>query len=196
MKVTSSSFIKSAVKPESYPEHELPEIAFIGKSNVGKSSLINRLLNRKSLAKASSTPGKTRLINFFLVNRKMVFVDLPGYGYAKVAKSEKNSWKKMIEDYFICSPRLKGAVFLQDIRREFSEPDRVMLDFLDRRKIPYVIVLTKSDKFSRNRQIARVGELKRFFSKMTISPVPVSSHSGSGIEELWTDIVDFAGEMG
>lgn len=190
MKIISAEFVKSAVRPDGYPDLDLPEIAFVGRSNTGKSSLINRLLNRKSLAKTSSTPGKTRLINFFLINKKIVFVDLPGYGYAKVSKSERGRWGKMAGDYFSSSRRIKGVVLLHDIRRDQNERDRVMLDMLSRFGKPVIYVLTKADKFSRNGRMKRAREIERELQHVAAGPIIFSATAKLGMDELWGAITD------
>jgi len=196
MKITSSEFIASAVKPDGFPGLGFPEIAFVGKSNVGKSSLINKLLNRRALAKTSSTPGKTRLINFFLINRNLVFVDLPGYGYAKVSKTERSRWDRMMADYFSHSAKLKGVVCLQDIRRDQTETDRQMISLLSKHGIPLIMVLTKSDKFSRNQRIKRIKEIERDLPQPGVALIPLSTLSGDGLEALWQAIIDAVGEEG
>lgn len=161
---------------------------------MGKSSLINKLLNRKGLAKTSSTPGKTRLINFFLINEDLVFVDLPGYGYAKVSKTERNSWIKMIDRYLSTSTKLKATVLIQDIRRDQVDMDRAMIELLRRYDIPVVLVLTKADKFSRNQQIKRINEIKKAQPLGWAEMIPFSSTSGLGKDELWESLVKLIGD--
>jgi GTP-binding protein len=155
MKITSAEFIKSAVWPPQYPQATLPEIAFVGRSNVGKSSLINTLVGRKNLAKTSNTPGRTQLINFFAINEKVSFVDLPGYGFAKVAQSVKKDWGDMIEAYLRERLNLALVVFILDIRRDPSVDDLALRDWLEHYRIPYVYILTKVDKLSNNQAIAQ-----------------------------------------
>ena len=145
MKITKTEFIKSATQVSQYPLPILPEIAFAGRSNVGKSSLINALLGRKNLAKTSNTPGRTQLINFFTINDKMSFVDLPGYGFAKVARSVKENWGEMIEAYLRQRTNLALVVLILDIRRVPNEDDLSLRDWLDHYRIPYLYVLTKRD---------------------------------------------------
>lgn len=193
MKINSSEFIKSAVKPDDFPELNIPEIAFVGRSNVGKSSLINKLLSRRSLAKTSSTPGKTRLINFFLINNDFAFVDLPGYGYAKVSKSERSQWGKMMETYFSIRKELKGVVLLQDIRRDRAEADDQMREILTRYNIPIISVLTKADKFSNNQRIKRLKEIEKGLPTSALKSIPFSATSGLGLESLWSSIADVMG---
>ncbi len=151
MKITNSEFITSAVKPADYPAGELPEVALAGRSNVGKSSLLNNLVGRRGLARTSNTPGRTRLINFFLVNGLFRLVDLPGYGYAKVPMSERKSWQKMVESYLNTRENLRGAVLLVDSRHPPTALDAQMHNWLVHYVIPYVVVATKADKLSRSR---------------------------------------------
>jgi GTP-binding protein len=161
MKIKYSNFITSATKPSQYPIHHLPEIAFIGKSNVGKSSLINMLLNRKKLAKVSSTPGKTTLINFFDVSGEISFVDLPGYGYASRSKKEQQRWGVMIETYLSIRENLILFFLLLDIRRIPSENDLQILTWLKSYTKNFAIILTKSDKLNqkeKNKQIKKISE--------------------------------------
>jgi len=141
--IKSAEFVTSAVKPSQYPPAVLPEIAFAGRSNVGKSSLINTLVNRKRLVKTSSTPGRTQLINFFNINEKFSFVDIPGYGYAKVPASVKKKWGPMIETYITTRKTLKGVVLIMDLRRTPGPEEMNMLDWLNHYDIPSVPVLTK-----------------------------------------------------
>jgi GTP-binding protein len=155
MKIISAEFIKSAVWPPQYPPATLPEIAFVGRSNVGKSSLINTLVGRKNLAKTSNTPGRTQLINFFTINEKVSFVDLPGYGFAKVAQSVKKDWGDMIEAYLRERLSLALVVFILDIRRDPSADDLALRDWLAHYRIPYIYILTKADKLSNNQAIAQ-----------------------------------------
>jgi len=150
VKISSARFVKSATQPDDFPRDHKPEIAFCGRSNVGKSSLLNVLINFRGLARTSSSPGRTQLINFFLVNERIYFVDLPGYGFAKVPKAVKENWRQMIEDYLVDREQLKLAVLLVDSRRPPTESDAIMKRWLDHHQIPSVIILTKADKISRN----------------------------------------------
>lgn len=185
MKIKTAEFVKSAVKPVDYPELGLSEIAFVGRSNVGKSSLINRLLNRRALAKTSSTPGKTRLINYFLINGDMLFVDLPGYGYAKISKSERESLGKMVEKYLSTSKELKMVAVLQDMRREQTEMDRTMIDLIRHYGIPVLLIYTKADKFSNNQRIQRLKKLGTSLTPIDFGPISFSSSTGAGREKVW-----------
>ncbi|MBF0199970.1 MAG: YihA family ribosome biogenesis GTP-binding protein [Desulfamplus sp.] len=152
MIIKQAEFIKSAVKPSQFPEPQLPEVAFAGRSNVGKSSLINTLVNRKNLVKTSSRPGCTQLINFFNINSSAFFVDLPGYGYAKVSKKIRAQWGPMVERYLDVRPNLLGVLLLIDIRREPRQEEFDLLGRLQIRGIPALIVLTKADKLSKTKQ--------------------------------------------
>lgn len=143
------------------PETNLPEVAFAGRSNVGKSSLLNRLVKRKAFARVSRTPGRTREINFFLVNNQFVLADLPGYGYAKISKERKAEWRPLLEGYLGGTTRLAGVVQLLDIRREPSDDDVSMLDFLAKLEIPTIVVLTKIDKLSSGAVAGRANEIVR-----------------------------------
>ncbi|MGI6587135.1 MAG: ribosome biogenesis GTP-binding protein YihA/YsxC [Lutisporaceae bacterium] len=186
MIIKNCRFIKSAVLQDQYPELNLPEIAFSGRSNVGKSSLINSLLGRKKLVKTSSSPGKTRLINFFLVNDRLVLVDLPGYGYAAVSKSQKQAWRKMIEDYLRFRENLENVVLLVDIRHEPTADDKLMYDFLKYYKGSVIIVATKMDKINRSSVSKNLNIIKQ---KLGVGPndilIPYSSRTHTGREELW-----------
>lgn len=160
MKINTSEFVTSAVKKTQYPKDRRNEFAFVGRSNVGKSSIINTLVNRRGLAKVSGTPGKTRLVNFFIINNDFYLVDLPGYGYAKVSKSEKDNWGEVIETYLTDRDVLKRIVLLVDSRHKPSNEDIKMLDWIRYYEYKYIIVATKSDKlkkseFSKNEKIIR-----------------------------------------
>jgi len=166
------------------PDSPLPEVAFAGRSNVGKSSLLNSLVRRKSFARVSRTPGRTREINFFRINNGFVLVDLPGYGYARVSKEKKSEWRPMIESYLRRTTQLRGIVLLLDIRREPSEDDRAMLDFLAEVEVPTIVALTKTDKLSKAAARERVGEITRALALETEQIIPFSAHTGEGRLEL------------
>jgi len=166
------------------PDSLLPEVAFAGRSNVGKSSLLNSLVRRKSFARVSRTPGRTREINFFRINNGFVLVDLPGYGYARVSKEKKSAWRPMIESYLRRTTQLRGIVLLLDIRREPSEDDRAMLDFLAEVEVPTIVALTKTDKLSKAAAQARAGEIARALALDTEQIIPFSAHTGEGRVEL------------
>jgi GTP-binding protein len=166
------------------PDSTLPEVAFAGRSNVGKSSLLNTLVGRRKLARVSKTPGRTREINFFRVNDAFVLVDLPGYGYAKIAKERKADWKPLIESYLKLTPQLRGIVLLLDIRREPSDDDRAMLDFLSEVEIPTIVAVTKSDKLTRSAVDAQVSALAKSVGLAEDQVIPFSSRTGAGRAEL------------
>jgi GTP-binding protein len=166
------------------PTNELPEVAFAGRSNVGKSSLLNRLVRRKAFARVSNTPGRTREINFFKVNNRFVLADLPGYGYAKIAKSRKAEWLPLIEGYLRVSPALRGVVQLLDVRHDPSEEDLQMLDFLADIGAPTIVVLTKIDKL-RPRQIAeRVHAIAVALRLEDDQMIPFSAETNEGRDDL------------
>jgi len=169
MIIKSATFIKSAVKPSHYPPEGLPEIAFAGRSNVGKSTLINTLVNRKHLVKTSSTPGRTQLLNFFDINERLVFVDLPGYGYAKVPGRVKKEWGRMIETYLSTRSTLKGVVLILDIRRKPREEENNFIAWFHQQGIPAVLILTKADKLSKTKQKKQITAIQNELS-VTESP--------------------------
>ena len=171
------------------PETSLPEIAFAGRSNVGKSSLLNSLVRRKSFARVSRTPGRTREINFVRINDGFVLVDLPGYGYARISKERQAEWRPLIESYLRRTTQLRGIVLLLDIRREPSDDDRAMLDFLAQLEVPTLVALTKTDKLTKNAAKARVGEISRALLLEQDQVIPFSAHSGEGRVELLEAIV-------
>jgi GTP-binding protein len=183
--IKSAEFVTSAVKPSQYPPAVLPEIAFAGRSNVGKSSLINTLVNRKRLVKTSSTPGRTQLINFFNINEKFSFVDIPGYGYAKVPASVKKKWGPMIETYITTRNTLKGVVLIMDVRRIPGPEEMNMLDWLNHYDIPSVPVLTKSDKLSKTRQQKQLEEIANTLSADKNNLILFSAKSRQGKDEVW-----------
>ena len=191
MKVVSASFVKSAVRPEDYPRDRRPEVAFAGRSNVGKSTLLIALLNRKGLAKTSKTPGKTRTVNFFDVNGKIYFVDLPGYGFAKVSKSMQAAWRNTITGYLIDRTPLRLAVHLIDARHPPTPRDLELLALLDEARVPTVIVATKVDKLNRSER-DRLD--KTFRNQLDLDDdaliIPLSSITGEGRQALWNVIHD------
>ena len=166
------------------PESELPEIAFAGRSNVGKSSLLNKLVGRKSLARVSKTPGRTREINFFRVNDSFVLADLPGYGYARVSKERKAEWRPLLEGYLAKTPQLAGVVQLLDIRREPSEDDVAMLDLLAELEMPAIVVLTKCDKLSRKAATDRAEAIARELELDADQMIRFSVVTGEGRDDL------------
>jgi len=183
--IKSAEFVTSAVKPSQYPPAVLPEIAFAGRSNVGKSSLINTLVNRKRLVKTSSTPGRTQLINFFNINEEFTFVDIPGYGYANVPASVKKNWGPMIETYITTRKTLKGVILIMDIRRTPGPEEMNMLDWLNHHGIPSIPVLTKSDKLSKTRQQKQLKEISNTLSADKNNFILFSAKSRQGKDEVW-----------
>ena len=178
MKISSARFVKSATQPDDFPRDQRPEIAFCGRSNIGKSSLLNTLTDAHGLARTSSSPGRTQTINFFLIDDRTYFVDLPGYGYAKVPKVVKEKWGGMIEGYLRDRDQLKLALMLVDSRMRPMESDVMMKKWLDHHEIPNAVVLTKIDKISRNQlnQALRTGA--RMLNTKEIIPFSAVTHSG------------------
>ncbi len=193
MIIRSADFVTSAGKPPEYPPADLPEVAFAGRSNVGKSSLINTLANRKKLARASSDPGRTRRLNFFAINDNLRFVDLPGYGYAKVSKSERESWGKMVETYLDERENLAAVVVIVDPRREPGVEERDLLAWLADRGIRSVEAVTKTDKLSGNER--RQAKAKMAVALMTAPDhvILFSSKTGLGRDEMWRALAEAAG---
>jgi GTP-binding protein len=183
MKILSAEFVTSAARPEKFPADGKPEVAFAGRSNVGKSSLINAVLNRKSLVKTSSTPGKTQLINFFLINKAFYCVDLPGYGYAKAPRALVDAWAPMIEGYLKGSPELRAVVVLLDIRREPDDRDRRLIKWLQHYDIPAFYVLTKADKVKRQEAMKAQRDVAARLG-LAMPPLLTSVKSGQGNSEL------------
>jgi GTP-binding protein len=196
MKIHQTTFIKSATKPAEYPAPELPEIAFAGRSNVGKSSLINVMVERKGLVRTSSTPGRTQLINFFEVkgaDSSLTLVDLPGYGYAKVPLDVKRQWGPMMERYLSIRDTLKGVVLILDIRREPAEGDLQMLSWLQAYGRTPIVVLTKCDKLTKNeraRQIRLISETIGISKELLFV---FSALSKEGRDQIWQRIIEVAG---
>ncbi|MDP7417865.1 MAG: ribosome biogenesis GTP-binding protein YihA/YsxC [Desulfobacterales bacterium] len=190
MIITSAHFVTSAVQSPQYPSGILPEIAFSGRSNVGKSSLINTLLNRKHLVKTSSTPGRTRLINFFEINASFLFVDLPGYGYAKVPISEKKKWRPMIETYLSTRKTLKGVILVLDIRRVPGQKEHQFIDWLCHFNIPKMLVITKSDKLSKPNRIKNRKSIAESLSVDENELTLFSAKSRLGKDDVWEGITN------
>jgi len=188
MRLINFKFIKSASKPTEFLMDELPQIAIVGRSNVGKSSLINMLANNKNMAKTSSLPGRTRLVNYFEVNKQFYLVDLPGYGFAKASKEQKNTWDAVLDNYFNNTHNLKLVLVLVDSRHLPSDLDVMMINYLVDREIPYKIVLTKIDKLSKsdlNNNIKKISDYIRHSKDVMIS---TSADKKKGVEEIATAI--------
>lgn len=191
MKVKSAEFYSACVLPSQFPEGNRPEIAFVGRSNVGKSSLINKLLNRSNLARTSSQPGKTRALNYYLINDSFFFVDLPGYGYAKVSKAERQKWGTLIEGFLKNRKQLILVIQLIDVRHKPTQDDCLMMDWFEYHKTPVVVAATKSDKLSRSQLLKNVSALKGFFNYENLMVLPFSAVTGQGVDELWSVIEAF-----
>lgn len=192
MKVKSADIVISAVKPEQYPEQDLPEFALAGRSNVGKSSFINKILNRKSLARTSSKPGKTQTLNFYLINEEFHFVDVPGYGYAKVSKTERAAWGKMIETYLTKREQLRAVVLIVDLRHPPTKDDVTMYQFLKHYDLPCIIINTKADKVSKSKWQKHI---KITRETLELDPndeiILFSSETGYGKEQVWAKLQSF-----
>ena len=184
MKIKSAGLLESAAGANQFPDLVIPEIAFAGRSNVGKSTLINSLLTRKKLVKASSTPGKTRLINFFLINEIFCLVDLPGYGFAKVPAEMRESWRKLIETYLSRRDNLRGVVLIIDIRHGPTVQDRQLKSWLDFHQRPMLVVASKSDKLSRGKCASQLQKIKKDL-ELTQLPLPHSSLKKEGRGQIW-----------
>ena len=188
MEVFYAELAAAAVKPEQYPSEGLPEFVFIGKSNVGKSSLLNAMAGRKALARTSNSPGKTRTINFFNINHLCMFVDLPGYGYARVSKREAEKWGEMIDRYLLNRRQIAAVFLLLDIRHDLTALDRQMLDWLTHYNFDVIAIAAKCDKIKRSAVPAR---LKHMRESTQISEIlAFSSETKDGRDELWTKISD------
>lgn len=194
MKITSATFVKSATSPEHYPRDGRPEIAFMGRSNVGKSSLINSLLGVRGLARTSSTPGRTQLINFFLINDAFYFVDLPGYGYARVPRDVKKHWGPMVEKYLATRRGLVLSIVITDSRHEPTESDLLMKEWLEARRKPFIIVATKADKLSSNQLRASLSRASAVLGSSEL--VAYSAVSRSGAARIWKEITSRIADFG
>ena len=191
MKIINAEWLATAAGPDGFPRPTASEVAFLGRSNVGKSSLLNALVQRKKLARISSSPGKTRLIHFYRVERpglEINLVDLPGYGYAKVSKSERAGWRGLVESYLEGRPSLRAAVLLQDLRRDISDDETLLIDWLHEREIPVVLAITKVDKLKSMRRKARLNELQKSIELPKSCVVATSAEKRIGIDALWRAI--------
>ena len=188
MLVKRADFITSMKDYGDFETKGCPEVAFAGKSNVGKSSMINKLTNRSKLARTSATPGKTRLINVYQINQEVNFIDLPGYGFAKVSKTEKQSWGKMMQNYFATTEDLCHVFHLVDIRHEATQEDCEMNLFLRQSGIPFTVIATKSDKISRGARMKHIAPICRALAVQPWQVIPFSSEDGTGREEILSKI--------
>ncbi|HEY9577572.1 MAG TPA: ribosome biogenesis GTP-binding protein YihA/YsxC [Pseudobacillus sp.] len=189
MKVNQVELVISAVKPAQYPEDSLPEFALAGRSNVGKSSFINKMIQRKSMARISSKPGKTQTLNFYKIEEALYFVDVPGYGFAKVSKKEREAWGKMIETYLTTREQLRACMLIVDLRHPPTEDDVMMYQFLKHYEIPVIVIATKADKIPKGKWQKHLKVVKE---KLEFDPeddiVIFSSETGQGKDEAWSVI--------
>jgi GTP-binding protein len=191
MKILAAELAAVAARPADFPRAALPELALLGRSNVGKSSLLNRLAQRRRLARTSASPGKTRLVHFYRIERAqgaLCLVDLPGYGWARVSRAERTRWKALVEAYLEAGRRLRGALLLQDVRREWSEDEALLVAWLAERGVPVLLVLTKADKLGAGERARRVRALAAQAGLPAERCIVTSSKSGAGIESLWRAI--------
>lgn len=191
LKINNCEYLYSVVNPKDFKAEPYPQVAFAGRSNVGKSSLLNRLVGIKNIAKVSQTPGKTRAVNFFMTDANIMLVDLPGYGYAKVSKSVSRQWGQLIESYLLDNDRLRGLVHLVDSRHPPTRLDKELNEWLNENKIVYVVVLTKADKLSGNLLAKSIVEAKKsLVLTVGTEPLVFSAKTGRGKKELlnWIDI--------
>ena len=189
MKVNNVELVISAVRPDQYPEDGLPEFALAGRSNVGKSSFINKMIGRKSMARISSKPGKTQTLNFYKIEEKLFYVDVPGYGYAKVSKSEREAWGKMIERYITDREPLRAVIQIVDLRHPPSRDDIAMYDFMKHFEIPCIIIATKADKIPKGKWDKHKKIVRTTLDMDKSDPLIVfSSETGLGKDEAWKEI--------
>jgi len=192
MKIDNADLVHVSSSADGLPEPGPPELAMMGRSNCGKSSLINALTGRKRLARTSSTPGRTRNIFFFRVNDALDLVDLPGYGYAKVSKSERGAWSRLVEGYLTARTPLAGACLLMDVRRRYQQEEADLLDFMTRQRVPVLLVLTKTDRLKRS---GLAKELARWEREPVVGAegfVVTSAKTGAGLDDMWEWIAEKA----
>lgn len=190
---TPAKFVISAAKPSDFPPPSLPELAVVGRSNVGKSSLINALVGKDGLARTSRTPGRTRLLNWFEIgtNPPFFLVDLPGYGYAAVDQGMRESWRPLIETYLADRPTLAGVLLLVDIRRNVQDDELDFVPWLAQRDKPIIVALTKADKLAKNKRVPEIARAKKLLS-LRKEPIAVSTLSGEGIDGVWRAVLQLA----
>lgn len=186
MKINKAEILISGVRTEHYPKDQLPEIALAGRSNVGKSSFINRMIQRKNLVRTSAKPGKTQTLNFYKINDTFYFVDVPGYGYAQVPKAERDKWGRMMEEYFQSRETLKVVVLITDIRHKPTKDDLQMYDYLKYFNLPVLVIATKLDKVPKSKQMKHLRQVKESFALSSDDHiVPFSSETGEGKDKVW-----------
>ncbi|SFJ15581.1 GTP-binding protein [Halobacillus dabanensis] len=186
MKVNSADIVISAASKKQYPKEPIPEIALAGRSNVGKSSFINRMIQRKNLARTSSKPGKTQTLNFYIINEKFHFVDVPGYGYAKVSKKERAKWGEMMGEYFAEREQLRATALIIDVRHKPTEDDQMMYDYLKHFELPVMVIATKLDKIKkgqRKKQLKMIYDVLEMEEEDTL--IPFSAETGEGKDVAW-----------
>ena len=188
MKIAKADFVTSAVAPEGYPSEGLPEIVFMGRSNVGKSSLINSLLGNRKLARTSRTPGRTQLINFFRINERFLFVDLPGYGYAKVPAAVRQQWGAMVENYLANRKELVLSILILDSRHAPTANDEQLRSWLEHHGLPFVVVSTKADRLSNNQLRNSLRTTAKSLGMNVEAVLPYSSVTGRGGDRIWKAI--------
>ncbi len=189
MKVHNVEMVISAVRPEQYPDEGYPEFALAGRSNVGKSSFVNRLIARKSLARTSSKPGKTQTLNFYKIEEQLFFVDVPGYGYAKVSKTEREAWGQMIEQYLTGRETLQAVIQIIDVRHPPTADDCMMYDFLVHYEIPAIVIATKVDKIPKGKVDRHLNIVKEKLNMRREDPlIAFSAETGTGMEQAWSEI--------
>ncbi len=194
LNIHNAELTVSAVSPRQYPQTFMPELAMAGRSNVGKSSCINKLLNRNKLARTSATPGKTATINFYNIDSQMFFVDLPGYGFARVSKGEQEKWAKMINTYLNTRDALRGVLLLVDIRHKPTAQDKMMYEWIRKRFGEVVVVATKSDKIGTTKVEEHLAVIRKTLSLSDADVlIPFSGEKGTGKEELWQEISRLTG---
>jgi GTP-binding protein len=190
-RIHRAEWLATAAEPAGFPPPREPEVALLGRSNVGKSSLLNRLVARRSLARTSATPGKTRLLHWFAVTRgdtELRLVDLPGYGFARVSKAERADWQRLVEAYLDGRAALRVALLLQDLRRDWSEDEALLLQWLAERRVPALVVLTKCDREKPSQRASRERRLREAIDLPQARVIATSAKTGAGIEELWKAI--------
>lgn len=195
MKVRAAELHATCARPSQFPTEGLPEIAFLGRSNVGKSSLLNKLVGRKKLARTSGTPGKTRLIHFFRIELEqgpVLLADLPGYGWAKVSRTERDGWRRLAEDYLANREELRLAFVLQDLRRSWSEDESLLLGWLAERSVPGRVVLTKTDKLKLMKRKERIRKLRGEIGDDFGQPITTSAEKRDGLDVIWRTCFEYA----